>query len=61
MDRVRRKVNGKHFQIFDCAVVKRWPVSKVATELRVNAAQVYLIKHRIASLLKQEVAALERR
>ena len=61
MDRVRRKVNAKHYQIFDCAVVKRWPVTKVASELRVNVAQVYLVKHRIAALLKQEVAALERR
>ena len=59
LDRLRRKVNAKHFQIFDCAVVKKWPPSKVAAELRVSVAQVYLVKHRIAAQLKREVAALE--
>ena len=58
--RVKRKVSAKHFQIFDCAALKRWPAAKVAAELRVNIAQVYLVKHRIAGLLKKEIAALEK-
>ena len=33
---------------------------KVAKELRVSIAQVYLAKHRIAALLKKEIAAAER-
>lgn len=60
VERVKRKVNAKHFQIFDCAVTKRWSPSKVASTLGVNVAQVYLVKHRIASLLKREVEELER-
>lgn len=56
--RVKRRVDAKHFQIFDCAVIKQWPVTKVAAELRVNVAQVYLVKHRLSALLKKEVAAL---
>jgi len=60
LERVKRKVNAKHFQVFDCLVVKRWPVAKTANTLGVNVAQVYLIKHRIAGLLKREVAELER-
>ena len=60
LERVKRKVNGKHFQIFDCLVLKRWPVTKTASTLGVNVAQVYLVKHRIAGMLKREVAELER-
>ena len=58
--RVKRRVSAKHFQIFDCAALKRWPAAKVAAELRVNIAQVYLVKHRIAGMLKKEIAALEK-
>jgi RNA polymerase sigma-70 factor (ECF subfamily) len=57
--RVKRRVSAKHFQIFDCAVRKEWPVSKVAQTLGVNVAQVYLVKHRVTALLKREAAALE--
>jgi RNA polymerase sigma-70 factor (ECF subfamily) len=60
IERVKRKVNAKHFQIFDCLVLKRWPVAKTASTLGVNVAQVYLVKHRIAGLLKREVSELER-
>jgi RNA polymerase sigma factor (sigma-70 family) len=60
MARVKHKVSAKHFQIFDCAALKHWPATKVATELRVNIAQVYLVKHRVAGLLKKEIAALEK-
>jgi RNA polymerase sigma-70 factor (ECF subfamily) len=60
LQRLKLKVSAKHYQIFDCLVLKRWPVSKVAAELRVHAAQIYLVKHRLAGLLKKEVAALER-
>ncbi len=58
--RVKRQVDAKQYQVFDCYVFKQWPAQKVAAELRVNVAQVYLIKHRIAALLKKELAAAER-
>jgi RNA polymerase sigma-70 factor (ECF subfamily) len=41
--------------------MKEWPAAKVAKELGVNIAQVYLVKHRLSSLLKREVRAIERR
>ncbi len=59
LERVKRKVDARHYQIFDCAVVKQWSASKVAKELGVNIAQVYLVKHRLAALLKHEVKAIE--
>lgn len=60
MERVKSKVSGKHFQIFDCAVRKRWSAAKISASLKVNIAQVYLIKHRLAAMLKKEIAALDR-
>ena len=61
LERVKRKVDAKHYQIFDCVVMKQWPVSKVAAELRVSVAQVYLVRHRISGLVKRECMAVEKR
>jgi RNA polymerase sigma-70 factor (ECF subfamily) len=58
--RVKRKIDPKQFQIFDCYVRKEWPAQKVATRLGVNIGQVYLARHRVGALLKKEVKALER-
>jgi RNA polymerase sigma-70 factor (ECF subfamily) len=60
IERVKRKVNAKHFQIFDCIALKQWSPAKTASTLGVNVAQIYLVKHRIAGLLKREIAELER-
>jgi RNA polymerase sigma factor (sigma-70 family) len=57
--RVKRKVSAKQYQIFDCYVLKQWPVQKVAKELRVSVAQVYLAKHRLSALLKKEVMRVD--
>jgi len=61
LERVKRKVDPKRYQIFNCAVIKQWPAAKVASELGVSVAQVYLIKHRVSALVKKEVAAVEKR
>ena len=57
--KVKTKVSPRQFQIFDCYVVKGWPVRKVVTDLGVSTAQVYLAKHRVGGLIKQEIAAIE--
>lgn len=56
--RVKKKVDPKQFQIFDCYVRKDWPAQKVATELSVSIGQVYLARHRVTALLKKETRAL---
>ena len=61
LERVKRQVDAKHYQIFDCVVLKHWPVAKVATELRVSVAQVYLVRHRVSGLVKKAVTAVEKR
>jgi RNA polymerase sigma-70 factor (ECF subfamily) len=61
IQRVKLKVNPRHYQIFHLCVFKEWPVKKIAAELDVNAAQVYLARHRVGALLKKEMKAVERR
>ena len=58
--RVKKKVDPKQFQIFDCYVRKEWPAQKVAEQLRVSVGQVYLARHRVSAILKKEVKALEK-
>jgi RNA polymerase sigma-70 factor (ECF subfamily) len=50
---VRAQVNPKHFQVFDYCVLKEWQVSRVAATLEMNAAQVYLAKHRVSQAVKR--------
>ena len=57
--RVKRKVDAKQYQIFDCYVMKEWPVKKVTAALGVSVAQVYLAKHRVSALMKKELKGLE--
>ena len=52
---VRATSNPRHFQVFDYCVLKEWPASKVAATLGLNAAQVYLAKHRVAQAMKRAV------
>ena len=59
LDRVKKQVNPRQYQIFDLYVIKDWPATKVAKTLGVSITQVYLAKHRIGSLVKQELKRLE--
>lgn len=60
LKRVRKQIDPRQFQIFDCYVTRGWPAPRVARELGVNIAQVYLGKHRVGALLRKAVAELER-
>ena len=60
MERVKYRVKAEHYQIFDLNVVKGWPVDKVAEILGVSTARVYLVKHRVAALVKKEIRLLEK-
>lgn len=61
MERVKQRVGAKQFQMFDLYVLKEWPVGEVARTLKANIAQVYLAKHRVTSLIKQETEKLRKR
>ena len=56
--RVRSLVSPRQFPIFSCYVLKGWTPERVKEELGVNAAQVYLAKHRVGRILKREAAKL---
>ena len=56
--RVRHTANPKHFQIFDYCVLQDWPAAKVAALLELNAAQVYLAKHRVSRAVKHAARAI---
>src|SRR3954467_9292574 len=58
--RVKKKVDAKQFQIFDCYVRKEWPAQKVADQLGVSVGQVYLARHRVGAMLKKEIRALQK-
>ncbi|HWX20673.1 MAG TPA: sigma-70 family RNA polymerase sigma factor [Candidatus Binatia bacterium] len=57
--RVKRKVDPKAYQMFDLAVFKDWPVSRIAQSLNVGPAEVYMARHRISKRIKKEVKLLQ--
>jgi RNA polymerase sigma-70 factor (ECF subfamily) len=57
--RVRQRASPKHYQVFDYCVRQSLPASEVARMLGLNAAQVYLAKHRVSLAVKRAVAELE--
>jgi RNA polymerase sigma-70 factor (ECF subfamily) len=59
IERVKKKVDPKHYQIFDLHVFKGWSVARICRMMRVNPGRVYIIKHRINSMIKKEVANLQ--
>ena len=61
MERVKRKVNPEHYQIFYLHSVKNMAAGDIAKLLGVSIAKVYVVRHRVANLIKREVKALERK
>ncbi|PYJ55603.1 MAG: RNA polymerase subunit sigma [Verrucomicrobia bacterium] len=58
IERVKRAVDAKQYQIFDLYVLKNWPAGKVASTLKVNQGRVYLAKHRIGTMIRNEIKHL---
>jgi len=59
MRRVKARVAPRQYQMFDLYTVKEWPASEVARTLNVSATQVYLAKHRVARLVREEWRRME--
>lgn len=59
LERVKRRVAAKHFQIFYTHVIEGVPVMKVARMLGANVAQIYLVKHRLSPMLKRAIQEIE--
>jgi len=59
IERVKKQVSPKQFQIFDAYVIKGWDAEKVRSQIGVSASQVYLAKHRVGGLIKKEIEVLK--
>jgi RNA polymerase sigma-70 factor (ECF subfamily) len=57
--KVKRQADPLKYQIFDFYVNKEWSPEKVAKTFSVSVDQVYLIKHRITTMIKDEVKRIE--
>lgn len=58
LQRVKAKTDPKFYQVYDLYVRQKWPVAKVAKDLRVTKAKVYLAKHLVGKTLKKEMEKL---
>jgi RNA polymerase sigma-70 factor (ECF subfamily) len=59
MERVKRKVAPEHYQIFYLHSVKSMPARDIAKLLGASMAKIYVVRHRVARLVKREVQTLE--
>jgi len=58
--KVKRRLDPEKFQIFDFYVNKEWPPDKVAKTFGISKDQVYLAKHRVLEMIKEEVERLKK-
>ena len=61
LERLKRTVDPKHYQIFHLHAMKEWSAMKVARHLRVGVPRVYTVKHRLAKELSAILKVLRRK
>jgi RNA polymerase sigma factor (sigma-70 family) len=59
LERVKRQVSPRQFQMFDLHMRQGLSVSETARTLQASVASVYMAKHRVARMLQKAVAALK--
>jgi RNA polymerase sigma factor (sigma-70 family) len=59
MERVKRKVAPEHYQIFYLHSVKGMSARDIGALLGASVAKVYVVRHRVARVIKNEARALE--
>jgi RNA polymerase sigma factor (sigma-70 family) len=57
--RVKRRLDPQKYQIFDFYVNKEWSPEKVAAAFGISVDQVYLAKHRVTEMIKEEIKRLD--
>ena len=57
--RLALRVPARKFQIFQLYACQGWPVLRIARELGLSPATVYLINHRLTRKLKKEVGRIK--
>lgn len=58
--KARRRADPKQYQIFDCYVNKEWPPERIAKVFGISTNQVYLAKHRMTALIKEEAERMQK-
>ena len=59
LQRVKPHLKPEHYQIFDLYALRQLPVSEVAEIMGISTARVYLVKHRVAARIRNEIKAIE--
>lgn len=60
LERLARRAPAKHFQAFDLCSRQGWEPRRVADELDLTVAAVYMYNHRLTKQLKAEVKRIQR-
>ena len=58
MARVKQRLDPAKYQVFDFYVNKEWEAEKVSEKFNMPVQQIYLLKHRVTEMLKEEVQRL---
>lgn len=61
IERVRRRVSPKQFQMFDLYVSQQLPMEQVTRVLNVSAARVYMAKLRVSAAIRHELVQLQQK
>ena len=61
MERIKRKIKPDHYQIFYLSAVRNLSSKRIAQTIGVSVGQVYLVRHRVATLVKKELQLLEKK
>lgn len=59
IERVKRQVEPKEWQVFDFCTTKQWAPAKVARHLNLFRPQVYYLNKKITGLIRNEVEKLK--
>jgi RNA polymerase sigma-70 factor (ECF subfamily) len=59
MARAKKRLDPRNYQIFDLHVNRAWEAARVAAALAVSVDQVYLAKHRVTEMIREEIKRLE--
>jgi RNA polymerase sigma factor (sigma-70 family) len=60
LDRVKRKVKPRQYQMFDMHVMQKLSVLETARTLQASVASVYMARHRTLRLLRREIEQVEK-
>lgn len=58
LDRLKRKIQPAHYEIYYLHMICGRPATQVAKTLKVPVAQVYLVKSRVSRMFKKELQAI---